>query len=266
MMKIFRVIPMLTAIAVLLFSCEKEERIVDANYLPQQVYLPAANPSNAPTGVYFVNSVAVPGQTFRYVVDLPNNKFTIPLAVYRSGVDRKGTVTANLTVNSDTVSKLLQVQGKFPAGTEALPSDKFALTPTVFIGDGADISTFSLQVDLNHLRANLAKKFVIAVKISTSSVGIGKLSDAVILIDPAFLSPTANFTTTTTSGKILNVSNTSLNAVSYAWNYGDGTPVSTKKDDPHTYAAAGTYDVTLTAFGPLGDANKSVKTISVLIN
>ncbi|TCD28360.1 PKD domain-containing protein [Pedobacter psychrodurus] len=264
-MKIFKIIPVFAVVSTLLFSCSKTEDVVDAAYLPQQVYLPAANPSNAPTGVYFVNSVAVPGQTFRYTIDLPTSKFNIPLSVYRSGVDRKGVVTANLSINADTVAKLLLVPGKFPVGTEALPTDKYTLTPTVNIADGADIALFYLGVDLNYLRANLTKKFAIAVKVSSTQVSTSNLSHAVILIDPAFLVPTANFTAVA-NAKVASFSNTSLNAVTYSWDYGDGTTVSTAKEAPHTYATAGTYVVKLTAFGPLGEVNKAVKTLSVVIN
>lgn len=264
-MKIFKIIPVLAVISTLLFSCSKNEEVVDAAYLPQQVYLPAANPSNAPTGVYFVNAVAVPGQTFRYTVDLPNNKFNIPLSVYRSGVNRKGEIVANLSANPDTVTKLLSVQGKFPVGTEILPVDKYTLNSSVNIVDGADIGLFSLSVDLNFLKANLTKKFAVAVKVSSAQVGTGVLSNAVIVIDPAFLVPTANFTATASS-KVLSFSNTSLNAVAYSWDYGDGTAASTLKEASHIYAAAGTYNVTLTALGALGESNKSIKTLSVVIN
>ncbi|TCC88808.1 PKD domain-containing protein [Pedobacter frigiditerrae] len=133
------------------------------------------------------------------------------------------------------------------------------------MADGADIALFSLSVDLNYLKANLTKKFAVAVKVSSPQVGTSSLSHAVILIDPAFLVPTANFTAVA-SAKVASFSNTSLNAVTYSWDYGDGTAVSTAKEAPHTYAAAGTYNVTLTAFGALGESNKSVKTISVVIN
>lgn len=263
-MKYFKIIAVL-ALTTTLFSCEKSESVVDADYLPQQVYLPAANPSNAPTGVYFVNSVAVPGQTFRYTIDLTNSKFNIPLSVYRSGVDRKGSIEANLSVNVDTVTKLLSVPGKFPASTELLQADKYTLTPTVNIADGADIGLFSLSIDLNYLRANITKKFAVAVKVTSPQVATSSLSNAVISIDPAFLVPTSNFTASV-SGKVANFSNTSVNAVSYSWDFGDGTPVSTLKEPPHTYAASGTYTVSLTVFGPLGESNKVVKTASIIVN
>lgn len=263
-MKYLKIIAAFTVILTIC-SCEKSESVADADYLPQKVYLPAANTSNSPTGVYFVNAVAVPGQTFRYKIDLPNAKFQIPLAVYRSGVDKKRRISANLVMNVDTVAKLLLVPGKFPAGTEVLPADKYTITPTVDIPDGADNGQFSIDVDLNFLRANLTKKFAVAVKVNSPQVSASSLNNAVILIDPAFLVPTANFNSSV-SAKVASFSNSSLNAVRYSWNYGDGTALSTLKDASHTYAASGTYVVSLTVFGALGDVNKSVKSVSVVIN
>ncbi|HET6992218.1 MAG TPA: PKD domain-containing protein, partial [Bacteroidia bacterium] len=57
--------------------------------------------------------------------------------------------------------------------------------------------------------------------------------------------------------------NQSTNAVSYSWNFGDASPANNAENPSHTYAANGTYTVTLTATGPCGsDTYTMVVTIS----
>ena len=48
------------------------------------------------------------------------------------------------------------------------------------------------------------------------------------------------------NGLLVNFTNASLNADTYSWDFGDGES-STETSPSHTYAADGTYDVTLTA-------------------
>ena len=44
----------------------------------------------------------------------------------------------------------------------------------------------------------------------------------------------------------------SINATSWTWDFGDGSPVSNEQNPGHTYSARGTYTVTLTISGPGG--------------
>ncbi|MCW3122774.1 MAG: hypothetical protein JWQ38_2266, partial [Flavipsychrobacter sp.] len=74
---------------------------------------------------------------------------------------------------------------------------------------------------------------------------------------------TASFTADDTSGcapVIVHFTNTSTNATSYFWDLGNGN-TSTLKDAAGTYAAAGTYTVTLTAF-----AGSASKTYTMTVN
>ena len=76
----------------------------------------------------------------------------------------------------------------------------------------------------------------------------------------------ANFTTDLASGvgeathPIQFTDASQEHATSWTWNFGDGTATTTEQNPAHTFAAAGTYTVTLTA---KNDANGSVDTISV---
>ncbi len=62
--------------------------------------------------------------------------------------------------------------------------------------------------------------------------------------------PTPGFTTSITSQSV-SFSNSSINADTYLWDFGDGQ-TSTQIDPMHTYASGGTYTVTLTATNDCG--------------
>lgn len=47
-------------------------------------------------------------------------------------------------------------------------------------------------------------------------------------------------------------------ALSYSWDFGDGSPVATSPDAPHAYAASGIYTATLTVSDGFGSVSKSV--------
>lgn len=264
-MKVVKFIPALFIVSLLATSCKKYKEIGDASYSEQTVYMPAGVEGNSVSGIYRVNAVATAGQVYRYIADVTGRKLNIPLAVYRSGIDTKGSIDVVIAANVDTVNKLIAAN-RFPAVTELLPVDKYTLTPSVNIADGEGDKGFTLSVDLNFLLANLTKKYAIGVTISSAQKKSGAASTAVIYIDPAFLVPVANFTTTVNaSTKTVTFSNTSVNSNSWVWEYGDGTPNSTERAVPHTYTAAGSYTVKLTASGALGDFNKSVFTATVVI-
>jgi len=82
----------------------------------------------------------------------------------------------------------------------------------------------------------------------------GETKNGYITVNPCVL-PTANFTGSPTSGEVpLNVdfTNSSTGATSYSWTFGDGG-TSTATNPSHTYTAAGTYTVELTATNSCGN-------------
>ncbi len=84
------------------------------------------------------------------------------------------------------------------------------------------------------------------VTLSTSNVGGSSSStkNNFITVDPF---PTASFTTSK-NGLNVQFTNTSTNAISYAWDFGDGH-TDTSSNPQHIYASEGTYIVKLTANG-----------------
>lgn len=79
-------------------------------------------------------------------------------------------------------------------------------------------------------------------------------SDTYTLTDYVTVSgvPTAGFTTTVNTSDV-SFNNTTVNATSYSWDFGDGNQ-STEASPAHTYAMDGVYTVTLTATNECGDA------------
>ncbi|MCS6929066.1 MAG: PKD domain-containing protein [Saprospiraceae bacterium] len=74
--------------------------------------------------------------------------------------------------------------------------------------------------------------------------------------------PKANFTWAVNGNSVL-FFNTSTDALTYQWSFGDGA-VSTEKEPSHTYAQEGTYVVRLIAQGPCG-ADTVQRTIIILL-
>ena len=74
------------------------------------------------------------------------------------------------------------------------------------------------------------------------NVAIRSLESSEVLLPPLV----ANFTTATTD-LTASFTNTSTNATTYAWDFGDGTGTSTEENPTYTYAAGGIYTVKLTA-------------------
>jgi PKD repeat protein len=60
----------------------------------------------------------------------------------------------------------------------------------------------------------------------------------------------------------LTFTNNSTNAVSYTWDFNDGS-FSSAKDPVHIYTAPGTYFVTLTAYNAIGQSNTVLRTILI---
>jgi PKD repeat protein len=93
---------------------------------------------------------------------------------------------------------------------------------------------------------------------ATNSAGSNTLTrTSYITVNPAFVTPVANFVGTPTTGRAplhVTFTDSSTNTpTSWLWNFGDGSSVDATVPDPvHTYASAGTYTVALTATNSAG--------------
>jgi hypothetical protein len=87
-------------------------------------------------------------------------------------------------------------------------------------------------------------------QVAVTKNSVTKTDEVVVNVKP---DATASFTSSVNNLQV-SFTNTSTNASSYTWNFGDGN-TSSDVNPTHTYANAGTYNVTLTAVSSQGCAN-----------
>ena len=255
---------------ILLLSCNKKDIFVDASYPDQQIGIAQAAVATlgpGANGVYRVAANRVGGD-FKFKVDIPASKVNISMGIIRSGIKLDGAIEANLVIaGEDTINTLKAPGLVMPTTTEILPAAAFTLPPTVTVQNGKATGEFNLALDLNFLVANITRKYAVAIGLSSSKNGLvnSKLSIAVVYIDPAvILLPTANFGVAIDGPtKTVEFLNSSINGVTFSWNYGDGSPVVTTPFPRHTYTTAGSYIVSLTTTGVTGVT--SVRTTTIVI-
>ena len=101
-----------------------------------------------------------------------------------------------------------------------------------------------------------------------TSLNATKSNSVAVVVEAEPVVPTANFSFSPLTGSApLEVTfvNTSVNAVSYSWNFGDNTAASTAIAPTHTYQASGNYTITLTATNQYGSTTIT-KTLLVTVN
>ncbi len=270
----------LTAV-VWLAACNKNNSYINTTYPDGAIYMSQSAVATVGPGANSIYSITpgVPAQPQRFTVDVAGGKFNIPLGIVRSGVSTSGAYTLSIGTNTDSINKLIAL-GRFavpsdPAvTTELLPSTAYTLPPSVDIADGSLSASFNLVADLNFLTASFnatpKKRYAVAVTISNgakASVVKTSLATTVILIDTRqVIPPIPSFTSYVAKDSRTAVfTNTTGNAISYSWNYGDGTAPETTISPSHLYTAAGTYAVTLTATGVPNSGPAVIKTLTVVI-
>ncbi len=170
-------------------SCSYRE-YAEADYLGQIIYMPVAG-----YNIYEVDeSIRKPGihptegNRYRYRIDMDQGIFVVPLGVYRSGMDNKGSVEVSININTDTITDLV-TDGLLDSVVQLLPGEQYNLPAKVTLNDGYEFEPFNLDVDLRFLQKRYSeepdKKYAIAVEIRSHSRPVNKeLGTAIILIDP----------------------------------------------------------------------------------
>lgn len=248
-------------------SCDYKE-IADAQYGDQSIYLPIAA-----SGFYVIDKITeinevnpTEGQTdaAKYVIDFENRKFIIPMGVYRAGIDNSGSFEVNVVKNTDTINNLI-IDGLL-TDVQILPNTSYTIPESLTINDGNDHSSFKAVIDLDYIVNAPDTSIVFGLTISSPSRETSDLHTGIVRIDTGFLFPKPDFTNNVDGqdANLLIFQNTSENALSYVWDFGDAS-TSTEESPTHLFPEAATYDVKLTAFGILGDINpvsivKSIET------
>lgn len=249
-------------------SCSYQD-IADAEYPDQLIYMPAAK-----SGIYLIDKVAepigntTPGNAYRYLIDMDRKKFIVPLSVYRSGIDNKGGFSVDIQANADTITRLQLIAGKLPDSTRLLPSEVYTLVPSVEIKDGEEIAKFDLSIDIDFLNQNHGKIYALGIQVSSPSRKSNKgLATTILVINTSYLKPVIEFTLTPdiNDGKTVKFTNLTLYGQNFTWDFGDGSPTSNETSPTHMYSNYGSYNVTLTSKGLIGN-NFVTKTIKLWEN
>lgn len=155
------------AVAVMLASCDT--KVVDADYPAQKIYLPAAVQGQ----VYMIDkaeistgSTPTPGSPYQFVIDYDEGTFTVPLSVYRSGIDNDGTVNVDVWLDEDLVYDLI-LSGDLSKDTEVLTLCE--CPSRVQVPDGSDTAMINVVCDLYYLMDSAQKGKMLAFGISIST-------------------------------------------------------------------------------------------------
>ena len=100
--------------------------------------------------------------------------------------------------------------------------------------------------------------------ISSGPGGSNTIQKSINILNP--IAPIASYTYTGAGNFapcVVSFNNTSQNAISYSWSFGDGS-TSILKNPSHTYTTGGVFTVALTATGP-GGSNTTSQTVNILM-
>ncbi len=145
------------------------------------------------------------------------------------------------------------------------------VTANVIVGSspaGVAVTSDGKKVYVTNYFSNTVSVIDTATNKVTSTVNVGRNPMAVgqfIFLPAQSLFPVANFSGNVTEGYVplsVQFNDSSQYATGWNWDFGDGA-FSTDQNTTHTYSAAGTYIVTLTASNENGTDSKTV-TIDVL--
>ena len=240
--------------------------IVPMDYEEGRLYLPAAVNGN-----YTIDAMTqepmtpnpTPGYAYRYLLNKDENKFEIPLSVYRGGISNNKSVTVAISIYADTITQMIDAEN-LPDTVQLLPAGKYTMPAIVNLASGETVAPFSLDVDFNFLVETSPALYVLPIKIDCADQPCNPdLNVAIVVIDSRMVKPAPAFSYEAVRGdtKSFTFHNLSQYTFDFSWNFGDGQ---TSKDSvpTHTYARAGNYTVTLTASGLCDGTFSSSQTVT----
>ncbi len=181
---------------------------------------------------------------------------TNPVHIYNAVGVYTVTLTAYAAEVSDTAVQTVTIlNAPIPAFIMTNPTTVGA--PTYFtnqsvnaasylwdFGDNSTPSTAEHPVHIYNTAGTYTVTLLAMLDIFTATV-----SQQLVVSEVGQVQPTADFSSNSPHGlgTPTQFTNRSVNALSYTWNFGDGSPTSTAVNPTHTYGQMGTYLVTLVA-------------------
>ncbi|MEX1106039.1 MAG: PKD domain-containing protein [Ilumatobacteraceae bacterium] len=114
-----------------------------------------------------------------------------------------------------------------------------------------------------------AGTYTVSLTVTDPAGSTSTTTRTVTVVAPVDLPPVASFTATPAGLVVALDASASTDpegkALTYSWNLDDGSPAATGKTLAHTYAAAGTYTVTLTVADPAGQTNSFSRSVTVSV-
>ncbi|MBA3680520.1 MAG: gliding motility-associated C-terminal domain-containing protein [Bacteroidetes bacterium] len=162
------------------------------------------------------------------------------------------------TINTNTVAGCLPLTVSF---TNASPPTGTNTSYVWYFGNGQTTSTTINPVVTYTLPGTYTVSLVV---IDPSSCNIKDSSITFITVYPK---PASNFTVgVTPCTNTISTTNSSTGSFTnnpFSWNFGDGSPVSTATNPPHTYSVIGNYTVSLTVTDINGCTDVKTSTVSI---
>lgn len=228
----------------------------------------------APFAVNFTNLTSGPGN-INYQWNFGNSTSSAqenPTATY--GAAGSYTVTLNATSEfgcTGSIQKQVDITG---TGTSFNSPDTVCInTPVSFQNTSANTPVSTAWDFGNGLQSTnrddtssyqTAGNYTVTLT-NTYDNCVGTFSKPVVVVDTPVVNFTAPVTIACRAPLTVNFQDASPNAISWLWNFGDGTPPSTEKNPSHLYNAEGAYDVTLTITSRFGCTNTITKPAFVQI-
>jgi len=231
--------------------------------------MPISTPAAAPTadftfetnGLSAIFTSAATGTSLSYLWDFGDNSSSNeinPKHDYKTAATYTVKLTVTNTGGSSSKSKFVTLAG----GPPVVPSFTFvsnALTviftdtstgsPTSWLWNFGDNSTDTSK-NPQHVYARAG---TYTVKLTASNAGSSASTTQFVTVGTV---PVADFTSQASGLKVIFADASTGNPTSWSWDFGDGGS-DTAQNPTHTYAAVGTYNVTLTVMNASGSSQKS---------
>jgi PKD repeat protein len=247
---------------------------------------PTASFTAAPTklAVAFTNTSTATGgtivsQTWDFGDGSPTSTVANPNHTYATAGTYQVTltVTDSNSLTGQTVRPVTVVANAAPTAAFTSSSARLvaSFTSTSSDSDGTivayswdfgDASAVSTLQNPGHTYAS-AGTYQVTLTVTDNDGATGQVMHPITVVANA--TPTASFTSSSTK-LVASFTSTSTDSdgtvVGYSWDFGDGSPVSTVQNPGHTYASAGTYQVTLTVTDNDGGTGQVTNPVSVVAN